>query len=288
MKFGIMFANTGHGSSPDGAKAVAQAAEVGGFETIWTVEHVVVPSGYESAYPYDPSGKMAGGLEDFDLPDPLIWLTWVAAHTSTIRLGTGILIVPQRNPLITAKAIASLDHLSGGRVRLGVGAGWLAEEFAALNASFDDRGKRLDEYLAVMRTLWSGGKQSFDGDYFSFSDCISHPRPVHGTIPVIVGGHTKVAARRAGRLGDGFFPGNASASEIGELIPVMRSAAADAGRDPDSIEIIAGAGAPPGPKLDERIEKLSELGVSHAIMPTLRPTELADFGRHLNDTYAGA
>ena len=154
MKFGIMFANTGHGASPAGAKAVAQAAEAGGFASIWTVEHVVVPSGYKSAYPYDPSGKMAGGAEEFDLPDPLIWLTWVAAHTSTVKLATGILIVPQRNPVVLAKELATLDHLSGGRMVLGVGSGWLAEEFAALGVPFDDRGKRLDEYVAVMRALW--------------------------------------------------------------------------------------------------------------------------------------
>ena len=93
MKFGVMFANTGFGASPDGAKAIAQAAEAGGFETIWTVEHVVVPSGYESKYPYDPSGKMAGGAEVFDLPDPLIWLSFVAARTERIRLGTGVLVL---------------------------------------------------------------------------------------------------------------------------------------------------------------------------------------------------
>ncbi len=286
MKFGIMFANTGHGSSPAGARAVAEAAEAGGFDAIWTVEHVVVPSGYESRYPYDPSGKMAGGAEDFDLPDPLIWLTWVAAHTSTIRLATGILIVPQRNPVITAKELATLDHLSGGRLTLGVGAGWLAEEFAALNASFDDRGKRLDEYIAVMRALWKGGKTTFDGDFFQFENCISRPRPAQGSIPVVVGGHTKAAARRAGRLGDGFFPGSASTAEIAELIAIVRRTAEEHGRDPDAIEMLAGAGAPPGPKLDERIEQLAELGVTQAIVPTFPPDRLADVGRTLNASYA--
>ena len=121
MQFGIMFANTGYGSSPEGAKAVLQAAEAGGITTAWTVEHVVVPAGYESQYPYDASGKMAGGREDFDLPDPLVWLAYAAAHTTTLRLATGILIVPQRNPVITAKEVATLDHLSGGRFELGVG-----------------------------------------------------------------------------------------------------------------------------------------------------------------------
>ena len=285
MKFGIMFANTGHGSTPAGATAVATAAESGGFEAIWTVEHVVVPSGYESKYPYDPSGKMAGGAEDFDLPDPLIWLTWVAATTERIKLATGILIVPQRNPVITAKELATLDHLSGGRMVLGVGAGWLAEEFDALNASFDDRGKRLDEYIAVMRALWAGGKTTFDGDFFQFQDCISKPAPVDGMIPVIVGGHSKTAARRAGRLGDGFFPGSASTTEIAELITLVRQTAEEHGRDPDAIEMIAGAVAPPGPKLDDRVEKLAEIGVTHAIVPTFPPDSLAEIGRQLVATY---
>lgn len=285
MKFGIMFANTGHGASAEGAKAVGRAAEEGGFEAIWTVEHVVVPSGYESKYPYDPSGKMAGGAEDFDLPDPLIWLTWVAAHTSTIKLATGILILPQRNPVITAKELATLDVLSGGRLMLGVGAGWLAEEFAALNASFDDRGKRLDEYIDVMRALWSGDKTSFDGDFFQFENCISKPRPEQSSIPIIIGGHSKVAARRAGRVGNGFFPGSASATEIADLVAIVRQTAEDNDRDPDSIQIIASGGAPPGPKLDERIEKLAGIGVTHAIMPTFPPDQLAEIGRSLNATY---
>jgi probable F420-dependent oxidoreductase len=120
---------------------------------------------------------MAGGAEDFDLPDPLIWLAYVAARTERIKLATGILIVPQRNPVVTAKELATLDHLSGGRMVLGVGAGWLAEEFAALGVPFDDRGRRLDEYLAVMKALWTEDKATFDGEFFSFTDCISKPRP---------------------------------------------------------------------------------------------------------------
>jgi probable F420-dependent oxidoreductase len=285
MKFGIMFANTGHGASAEGATAVGKAAEEGGFEAIWTVEHVVVPSGYESKYPYDPSGKMAGGAEDFDLPDPLIWLTWVAAHTSTIKLATGILILPQRNPVITAKELATLDSLSGGRFMLGVGAGWLAEEFAALNAPFADRGKRLDEYIDVMRALWSGDKTTFNGDFFEFENCISKPRPTNGTIPIIIGGHSKAAARRAGRVGDGFFPGSASLTEIADLVTLVRQTAEDNSRDPGSVQIIAGAMAAPGAKLDERIEQLAGIGVSHAIVPTFPPDQLAEIGQTLNATY---
>ena len=276
-----MFANTGHGSSAAGAVTLAQTAEAAGFTTLWTVEHVVVPSGYESQYPYDPSGKMAGGVEDFDLPDPLIWLAYVAAQTTTIQLATGILIVPQRNPVITAKELATIDHLSGGRMVLGVGAGWLAEEFAALGVPFEDRGKRLEEYIEVMRALWTHDKASFDGDYFHFDNCISRPRPVHGTIPVIVGGHTKLAARRAGRLGDGFFPGTASASDLSALIGVMRGAAVEAGRDPEAIKIISGAAAPPGDKLYSRIQELSGLGVDQVILPAFPPEVLAQVGADL-------
>jgi probable F420-dependent oxidoreductase len=281
MEFGVMFANTGHGSSPQGAVLLAQTAEAAGFAALWTVEHVVVPSGYESAYPYDPSGKMAGGSEEFDLPDPLIWLTYVAAHTTRIRLATGILILPQRNPVITAKELATLDHLSGGRVTLGVGAGWLAEEFAALGVPFDDRGRRLDEYVKVMRALWTEDKTDFAGEFFNFSQCISRPRPPQGSIPVIVGGHTPVAARRAGRLGDGFFPGNASISEISDLLAIMRASAQDAGRDPEQIAIIAGAGGAPGDALNSRVEQLAAIGVEHVIVPAYPPERLAKVGADL-------
>jgi probable F420-dependent oxidoreductase len=154
MKFGIVFANTGPFADGGAAAEMAVAAEAAGFESLWTVEHVVVPSGYDSAYPYDPSGKMPGG-EDVDIPDPLIWLSWVASATSTIRLATGILIVPQRNPVVLAKELATLDHLSGGRMELGIGVGWLEEEFDAIGVPFAERGRRTDDHIAAMRALWS-------------------------------------------------------------------------------------------------------------------------------------
>ena len=281
MQFGIIFANTGHGAAPEGAVAIAQAAEAGGLTALWTVEHVVVPSGYESKYPYDASGKMAGGAEEFDLPDPLVWLAYVAGRTTTIKLGTGILILPQRNPVITAKAVATLDHLSGGRALLGVGAGWLAEEFAALHVPFDDRGKRLDEYIAVMRVLWAGGKASFDGEFFEFTDCISRPRPVNGSVPVVVGGHTPAAARRAGRLGDAFFPMSASIDALGDIIATMRAAASEAGRDPEAIEIYTGAMQRPGDDLYGAVERLAELGISQTVIPAYPPDKLVAIGQDL-------
>ena len=154
MKFGLRYCNTGRYVDAKEAVALAQAAETVGFESLWTVEHTIVPAGYASAYPYDPSGKMAGGRNDMPLPDPLIWMAFVAAATTKIKLATGILILPQHNPVLAAKQIATLDHLSRGRTLLGVGVGWLQEEFAALGVPFAERGARMDEYIAAMRD-WS-------------------------------------------------------------------------------------------------------------------------------------
>jgi probable F420-dependent oxidoreductase len=168
MEFGIIFANTGPFATGEGARAIATGAEAAGFDTLWTVEHVLVPADYESTYPYDPSGRMPGG-DRVDIPDPLVWLSYVAAATSTIKLGTGILIVPQRHPAITAKEVATLDKLSGGRMLLGVGAGWLEEEFDALGVPFAGRGRRLDSYIAAMRALWAEEQATVDDEFVSFT-----------------------------------------------------------------------------------------------------------------------
>lgn len=267
MKFGIAFANAGPHADPTLAVTTAKAAEAAGFESLWTVEHVLVPQGYESEYPYDPSGRMPGG--DVDIPDPLIWLAYVAAATSTINLGTGILIVPQRNPAILAKEVATLDVLSGGRMLLGVGVGWLEEEFDALGIPFKDRGRRLDSHIATMRTLWSEDKASVDDELTSFSNCVSLPKPTRQTVPVVIGGHSEAAARRAGRLGDGFFPGKGSHDELAHLFDVMRRAADEAGRDGDSIEITASGSGLFGPDPVAAVEQLRALGVDRAIIAPL-------------------
>src|SRR5213080_1315371 len=179
MKFGLRYASLGRYSNGPAAVELAQAAEAAGFDSIWTVEHVVVPHGYQSRYPYSESGRMGSGLEDFPIPDPLIWLAYVASATRTIKLGTAIVILPQRNPVITAKAVATLDHLAGGRrVLLGIGVGWLAEEFATLGVPFEDRGPRTDEYVAAMRALWTQERASFEGRFVKFRDVFCRPRPV--------------------------------------------------------------------------------------------------------------
>jgi len=277
MKFGLMFANVGPFATPVGAEAVGKAAEAAQFDSIWTVEHVLIPVGYESEYPYDKSGKMPGAT-DADLPDPLIWLAFVAAHTNTVKLATGILIVPQRNPGVLAKEVATLDVLSGGRMILGVGAGWLEEEFDALGIPFAERGRRLDDHIGAMRALWQNEEASFDGPFTNYANVVSRPAPIHGTVPIVVGGHSEAAARRAGRLGDGFFPGKGSPTKLAELLSVMRQAADDAGRDPELIEVTASSPAIFAPDPRPGLEELAALGVSRVIVPPLSfdPTAIGD------------
>jgi probable F420-dependent oxidoreductase len=259
VKFGLRYANLGQYTDGPAAVELAQAAEAAGFDSIWTVEHVVVPRAYQSRYPYSPTGRMGAGLEDFPIPDPLIWLTYIASATRTLQLGTAILILPQRNPVITAKALASLDHLAGDRrVLLGIGVGWLAEEFAALGVPFADRGARADEYVAAMRTLWTQECASFNGRFVRFTDIYCRPRPV-APIPIVVGGDTPAAARRAGRLGDGYFPARGASAE---LFDEMRRAAEQAGRDPAAIEITVSAPGTPA-----EIEALAKRGIARVAVP---------------------
>jgi probable F420-dependent oxidoreductase len=258
MRFGVIFANTGHAVTPEGATALATIAEDLGYESIWTVEHVVVPADYQSAYPYSPTGKMPGS-EDAPIPDPLVWLTWCAAHTKRIRLATGILILPQRNPVVLAKQVATLDVLSGGRVTLGVGVGWLKEEFDVIGVPFEDRGAITDDSINALRALWEQAEPTYKGEFISFERAKMYPKPVNGTVPIVVGGHTKAAARRAGRLADGFFPGRGNTDE---LIEVARAAATEAGHDPDALEITLGA--PPDP---DAIKKLEDRGIARVVVP---------------------
>lgn len=264
MKFGIAFANIVTFTERDGLVALAQHAEGAGFESVWTVEHVIFPEGYESTYPYDPSGRMAMDSAT-PVPDPLLWLAFVAAATETLRLGTGILILPQRNPLVLAKEVATLDHLAGGRVELGVGVGWLREEFEALGVPFERRGARTDEYIEVLRALWDGDHARFEGEFVSFDDVSSNPKPANGRVPIHIGGHSRAAAERAGRLGDGFFPGR---GDIGELVDIVRQTAAGAGRDPAAIEITYGSAELIGDGAVDAAQELAEAGVDRAIVPS--------------------
>jgi len=263
MKVGIMFANAGPFGTAEGGTTMARAAEAAGIESLWTVEHVVYPDDYGSTYPYDDSGRMAMA-PDTDLTDPLTWLTWVGAHTSTIRLATGILILPERNPVVLAKQLGTMDALTGGRVDLGIGVGWLREEFDAVGIPWERRGARTDEYVAAMRTLWGGDNVSFDGDFVSFDRVSSNPKPVDGSVPIVVGGHSKAAARRAGPLGDGFWPGK---GDLDHLLDVMRREAEAYDRDPDAIEVTWAGDLTAGEDPVAAAGALAAKGVSRVMVP---------------------
>ena len=287
MKFGIGFANILHWTTAQGAVEFGQAAEAAGFDSVWTVEHVVYPDEYASQYPYDPSGKMAM-TPDSPLPDPLIWLTWVASATTSLRLGTGILILPQRNPVVLAKSLGTLDSMSGGRVTLGVGVGWLKEEFEALGIPWERRGQRTDDYIGAMRALWDADSTSFDSDHASFSGISVNPKPANGRVPIVIGGHSRAAARRAGRLGDGFWPGPREGVSMAELIDEMRQTAAAAGRDPESIEITVGLPNTPMDDPAGLIQEVADLGGDRLIVPSFlffadTAETMAAFGQQLKE-----
>ncbi|WP_417518967.1 LLM class F420-dependent oxidoreductase [Minwuia sp.] len=259
MKFGMRYCNTS--AYTDAAKAVelAEAAEEAGFDSLWTVEHTIVPKDYQPNYPYAQGGKMAGGAEDIPLPDPLIWMAYVAARTSTIKLATGILILPQHNAVHVAKQVATLDALSNGRIILGIGVGWMEEEFRVLNANFAERGPRTDDAIRALRVLWSDSPAEYHGTHIDFDPLYCEPRPVNRHVPIIVGGHSKAAARRAGRLGDGFFPARDAPAD---LIALTKQTAAEVGRDPAEIEITVSMPDDPA-----ELNALAAAGVDRVAVP---------------------
>lgn len=265
MKWGLAFASSA-GTEADTALEICRVAEEVGFESVWGGEHVIFPSSIESAYPYTPDGKVPATPET-PIPDPLIWLAYVAATAPTLRLGTCILILPQRNPLVLAKELATLDHLSNGRVELGIGVGWMKEEFDALGIPWERRGARTDEYVAALRTVWSGSHVEFHGEFVDFDPLTCTPQPAQGPdIPILVGGDTPAAIRRAAKLADGYFPGEGDPERLAELIAKVRGECENQGRDPMSIEINAMFGiqmADPA----AGAEQMQELGVGRAMVP---------------------
>jgi probable F420-dependent oxidoreductase len=262
MKFGVAFANVGPFIQPEEAAFLAKSCEEAGIESLWTVEHVAVPTGYRAQYPYSVDGRMPGP-EDSPIPDPLVWLAYVAAATSRIKLATGILILPQRHPIYVAKEVATLDVLSAGRVILGIGIGWMEDEFRALGIPFDERVARTEEACAALRTLWKPGAHAFKGEHFAWDALESNPKPVQpGGVPIVVGGHVLGAARRAARVGDGFFPMRTGGARLRELLDALSGECARIGRDPAKIEITASA---PGLDLDA-IRRLQDQGVSRLVI----------------------
>lgn len=242
MKFGISFATAGPLANPDLFETLVLTAEAVGIESIWAVEHVVLPVGFQSKYPYNKDGRFPGG-ERAPIPDPLVALSYAAGMTKRLRLATGIMILPQRNPLYVAKEWASLDVLSRGRATMGVGIGWLREEMEVVGVPFAERAARTEEAIRAIRSLWKGEPEAFDGTYYRWGALNSNPKPVQKSgVPIVIGGNVEGAARRAARVGDGFYPASGSLKTLPTLLAAMRDECAKIGRDQNEIELTVAAG----------------------------------------------
>jgi probable F420-dependent oxidoreductase len=265
-----MFANGDRSAEPEHALELARNAEALGFESLWAVQHVVMPVDHVSKYPYSPGGAIPGGAP-VAIPDPFVWLAYAAAVTTDIRLATGVVVLPQQHALVVAKQVATLDRLSGGRVILGVGAGWLREEFEALGAQFEGRGGLLDEQIEVLRAAWSDGNVEHVGPRLSFAEVAVEPKPIQKPVPVVIGGHTKRAIHRAARIGDGFFPLGARGDALAAMVGELRRSAIEFDRDPDAVEVTADA-----PRTAEQARTIRDLGVHRVIVnaPAVPTTEL--------------
>ncbi len=262
MKIGLVPVNVAVPNA-DAMIALARKAEEVGLESVWTFEHAIVPVDYSSKYPYSADGKM-GVTPETNFVDPLVALGAIARETKKLRLGTGVNILSQTNPLLLAKQAASLDFVSGGRFMLGVGIGWLREEFEAMGTPFERRGARFDEYLAGMREVWSGEVVEYDGEHLHWSGWKSHPVPVQKPFPVVIGGSKGKAFQRVARQGQGWFAPTASADQLKPLLQPLGEACAAEGRDIASVEI--SAMWIPASGLDG-LRAYEELGVSRLIVP---------------------
>jgi probable F420-dependent oxidoreductase len=240
-------------AEPQAAAQVAQLAESLGYDSLWTGEHVVLPSPRVDPAPMDP---------DEPILDPLVALAHLAAHTERIRLGTGVILLPQRNPVVLAKQVASLDVLSRGRLILGIGVAYLEREMTAIGVPMERRGARADEYLAAMRSLWEDEAPAFHGEFTDFEGVDAHPRPVQRPLPVVVGGHSEPAFRRAARHADGWYGFLVGLRAMAEHRKSLDAAVAEAGRqEPLHVSIS------PSRRLDpETVAAYAELGVNRLIV----------------------
>ena len=265
MKFGLVPVNVGV-KSIDQIIGIAQLAESVGMESVWTFEHVMVPEDYASKYPYSADGKM-GAKPETNFVDPLIALSAIAANTTTLRLGTGVNIVSQANPMLLAKQAASLDFVSGGRFMLGAGIGWLREEFEAMGVPFERRGARFDDYIVAMRKVWSGEVVEHRSEFIHWSGFKSYPIPGReGGIPVIMGGSKGRIYERVARLGDGWFIPVDTPQALTPVLQPLAAACAAVNRDPATVEISCMWNTQGG--LDA-IKAFADAGVSRVIVPVL-------------------
>lgn len=237
MHIGLFAPTANPFSTPEWLHALGTHAEERGYHSIWVPEHVVLFDDYASSYPYSPDGRIpappgSGMLE------PFTTLAFLAACTSTVRLGTGICLLAQRNPVYTAKEVSNLDWLSGGRVDFGIGVGWLREEFEVVNVPWPNRGRRTDDYIEVCKALWCEDPSSFEGTYYRLPSCHMHPKPVQDPHPPLhFGGESDAALARVARVGQGWYSFNRLPHEVGEGLARLEDALAAQGRTRADVRV---------------------------------------------------
>lgn len=256
MKVGITCGGIGPYASGAFLRSSIRAAEAAGMAHYWIPDHVVLFAQYpESKYPYAGGSGQEAPEQSADAPlqfddeefalanprdafvEPVVAMTWLAAATRTIEVGTNILVLPQRNPVLLAKELSTLDEFSQGRVILGIGAGWAKEDFDAMGVDFHVRGKRTDEMIRAMRALWDQDAASFSGDFFTFNQAYCYPKPAR-RVPILVGGESGPAMRRVARLGDGWLPYNLPVADAPRVIGELKAMTRAEGRDPDALRIV--------------------------------------------------
>jgi probable F420-dependent oxidoreductase len=303
MRFGIALPNYGALAVPATLAQLGRAADDLGVDSIWVSDHLVAPVGVESIYPYDrrPDAKAGdmGVIEHFY--EPIVTLSFLAGQTTRVRLGVSAYVMPYRNPVLTAKHVASLDALSGGRVILGVGTGWLREEFDALSVPFAKRGRRTDEYLEICKSLWTRGEAHFSGQSYRLRPVRAGPLPVQKPHPPIwIAGNSRAAIERAARLGDGWHGIDLTPSELAPLVCLLRERIQVHGRAPAAVTVSlrkgvllrAGVTAGARPLYGDRdtirrdLEAYREAGLDY-LVASLRQTKSADdLTRAMADTAA--
>lgn len=266
MKIGFGFIGAGVAAEPEVISVIAKTCEDSGYHSLWAPEHIVLLDKYSSKYPYTQDGVMPFPTMEVDLLDPFLALTFAAATTSTLRIGTGICLVPERHPLITAKEVATLDKLSNGRFDFGIGIGWLKEEFEALGVPWPKRAARTRDYLVAMQALWSDAESEHHGEFCNFDAVRSFPKPVQKPHPpLIFGGESEPALRRVGEVGDGWWGVNVSPEAAQQHLATIAGFAEAAGRDPASLSYAVSPqiGAPV--TLDE-VNQYRDAGVDQVIV----------------------
>lgn len=279
VEIGVHVPQVGPLASRENVAAFAKAADDAGFDGLWVFDHVVLQKEQQSKYPYSRDGSL-GFPPTSDFLEPLTLLAFLAGVTKRVRLGTSVLVLPMRQPVLHAKIMATIDHLSGGRFVLGAGVGWWKEEFEALSVPFGKRGKRMDECLQLVRALWTQEFVDFHGEFYECVDWACNPKPVRPEgIPIWLGGESRKQIERAGAYGDGWLATAKSLPTLKDDFEIAKEAASKAGRDPSKLKLaVEGAGALKPDNLDrmaERLARLKESGLFHAIV-SVHPAHMAN------------